>query len=58
MKWVTWENVGIDRIGCAWLIQREIDPQAEFRFVPRGAPLRDRRKQAAASDPQSVKGAD
>lgn len=39
MKWVTWENVGIDRIGCAWLILREIDPQAEFVFVPRGAPI-------------------
>jgi len=37
MKWVTWENVGIDRIGCAWLILREIDPQAEFLFIPRGA---------------------
>lgn len=39
MKWVTWENVGIDRIGCAWLILREIDPQAKFVFVSRGAPL-------------------
>lgn len=36
MKWVTWENVGIDRIGCAWLILREIDPKATFMFVPRG----------------------
>jgi hypothetical protein len=34
MKWVTWENVGVDRIGCAWLILRSIDPEAEFRFVP------------------------
>lgn len=39
MKWVTWENVGIDRIGCAWLILREIDPKAQFVFVPRGTPL-------------------
>jgi hypothetical protein len=39
MKWVTWENVGIDRIGCAWLILREIDPTATFVFVPRGGPL-------------------
>src|SRR5258707_15877150 len=36
MKWVTWENVGIDRMGCAWLILRFIDPQAEFHFVPAG----------------------
>ena len=39
MKWVTWENVGVDRIGCAWLILCEIAPQAQFVFVPRGAPL-------------------
>lgn len=39
MKWVTWENIGVDRIGCAWLILREIDPKAEFQFVARGAPL-------------------
>ncbi len=39
MNWVTWENVGIDRIGCAWLILREIDPKAKFVFVPRGSPL-------------------
>ncbi|AMV20160.1 chromate resistance protein ChrB domain-containing protein [Planctomyces sp. SH-PL14] len=37
MQWVTWENVGVDRIGCAWLILREIDPKAKFVFIPRGA---------------------
>jgi hypothetical protein len=36
MKWVTWENVGVDRIGCAWLIRRFVDSDAEFLFVPRG----------------------
>jgi hypothetical protein len=41
VKWVTWENVGIDRIGCAWLILLKIDPQAEFVFVARGAALPD-----------------
>lgn len=39
MKWVTWENVGIDRIGCAWLIRRDIDPQAEFLFISAGSPV-------------------
>jgi len=39
MRWATWEHVGIDRIGCAWLILREIDREAEFVFVPRGAAL-------------------
>jgi hypothetical protein len=33
MKWVTWQNVGIDRMGCAWLITRFIDQEAEFLFV-------------------------
>jgi len=36
VKWVTWENIGIDRMGCAWLIQRFIDAQAEFQFIPAG----------------------
>lgn len=33
MKWLTWENVGVDRIGCAWLILRFIDAEAEFSFI-------------------------
>ena len=36
MKWVTWENIGVDRIACAWLIRRWIDPKAEFSFIPMG----------------------
>ncbi len=36
MKWVTWENIGVDRMACIWLIRRWIDPQAEFSFVPVG----------------------
>ncbi len=39
MKWVTWKKVGVDRIGCAWLIQRLIDPEAEFVFVEMGDTL-------------------
>jgi hypothetical protein len=38
---VTWENVGIDRMGCAWLVSRFIDRDAEFVFVPYGAALPD-----------------
>jgi hypothetical protein len=37
MKWATWENVGVDRMACAWLIRKHIDPQAEFIFIPAGA---------------------
>src|SRR4051794_39154190 len=36
MKWVTWETVGVDRMACAWLIRRYVDPAAEFVFVPAG----------------------
>ena len=37
MKWVTWRDVGVDRMGCAWLIRRYIDPVAEFLFVAPGS---------------------
>ena len=33
-KWVTRERPKIDRIACPWLIQRFIDPRAEFIYVP------------------------
>jgi hypothetical protein len=36
MRWVTWQDVAMDRIGCAWLIRRFIDAEAEFEFVPAG----------------------
>jgi hypothetical protein len=34
MKWITRERPKIDRIACPWLIQRFIDPDAEFLYVP------------------------
>jgi hypothetical protein len=34
MKWVTRRKARIDRITCPWLIQRFIDPDAQFLFVP------------------------
>lgn len=34
MKWVTRENVHVDRVACPWLIKRFVDPKAEFLFVP------------------------
>jgi hypothetical protein len=37
MKWVTWENVGVDRMACAWLIRKYIDPEARFMFIPPGS---------------------
>jgi hypothetical protein len=39
VKWVTWENIGVDRMGCAWLIRRFIDAKAKFLFIARDAAL-------------------
>ncbi len=36
MKWVTWEDIGVDRMACGWLIEKAIDPEAEFLFIPMG----------------------
>lgn len=33
-RWVTRAQPKIDRIACPWLIQRFIDPRAEFFYVP------------------------
>jgi hypothetical protein len=34
MKWVTRENVHVDRVACPWLIKKFVDAEAEFLFVP------------------------
>jgi len=34
MKWVTRERPKIDRIACPWLINRFIDDEPEFLYVP------------------------
>jgi hypothetical protein len=34
MLWVTREQVRVGRMGCAWLITRFIDPEAEILTVP------------------------
>jgi hypothetical protein len=34
MKWITRERVKVDRVACPWLINKFVDPQAEFVFVP------------------------
>ena len=40
MKWITRENVKVDRVACPWLIRRFVDAQAEFLFVPEGELLK------------------
>ena len=39
MRWVTRAHCHIDRVACAWLIRRLIDPEAEFSFVEDHAEL-------------------
>jgi hypothetical protein len=34
MRWITREKVKVDRVACPWLIQKFIDPAAEFVFLP------------------------
>lgn len=34
MKWITRSHVHVDRVACPWLINRFIDNEAEFIFVP------------------------
>jgi|SRR5918995_4278998 hypothetical protein len=33
MKWATRSGCHVDRVACAWLISRFLDPDAEFVFV-------------------------
>ncbi len=37
--WVTKQRPKVDRVACAWLIRRFIDPQAKFLFVARSEVL-------------------
>ena len=34
MKWITREHPRVDRVACPWLIERFVDKQAEFVYVP------------------------
>jgi len=56
MKWVTRKNAAVDRIACPWLIQRFIDPGAEFLYVDEGEVSRVAREQGA--EPFDVEGAE
>ncbi len=47
MKWVTRECPKIDRIACPWLIQRFIDQEAEFLYVPPNEVLNTAKKTGA-----------
>lgn len=48
MRWITRDHVKVGRQGCAWLIRRFIDPQAEFLFAPGNVLPEAEREQATA----------
>jgi hypothetical protein len=54
MKWITRENVHVDRVACPWLIRRFVDPQAEFLFVPADQVMS--RAERDGATPYDVKG--
>lgn len=47
MKWITRERPKIDRIACPWLIQKFVDKEAEFLYVPKEQVLTIAREQDA-----------
>ncbi len=54
MKWITRENVKVDRIACPWLIKKFIDKDAEFIFVPPSKVMQEAERLGAT--PFDVKG--
>ena len=56
MKWVTRARPKIDRIACPWLIQRFIDADAEFLYVPAAEVLKVARDTGAT--PYDIPGAE
>ena len=54
MKWVTRENVQVDRVACPWLIRKFVDLEAEFLFVPADQVMAVAEREGAT--PYDVKG--
>ena len=47
MRWITRENIKVDRVACPWLIKRFVDQEAEFLFVPEGELLEKAKREGA-----------
>jgi len=55
MKWVTGEQVKVDRVACPWLIRTFIGPDTEFLFAPAAdAPVTAEREGAVPYDVPNV----
>jgi hypothetical protein len=54
MKWITREHPRVDRVACPWLIQRFVDPEAEFLYVAADAVSSEAQRTGAT--PYDIKG--
>jgi len=46
-KWITREHPKVDRVACPWLIERFVDREAEFLYVPTDAVTREAERTGA-----------
>ena len=53
MKWITREHPRVDRVACPWLVERFVDRNAEFLYVPAGEVISAARRLGAT--PYDVK---
>jgi hypothetical protein len=53
VRWITREHPKVDRVACPWLIQRFIDREAEFLYVPSDRVLAEAKRTGAT--PYDVK---
>jgi MFS family permease len=53
MKWITHEHPRVDRVACPWLVERFVDKQAEFIYVPKDQVMAEAQRRGAT--PYDVK---
>jgi hypothetical protein len=53
MKWITREHPRVDRVACPWLVERFVDRDAEFIYVPAAEVMSEATKRGAT--PYDVK---
>jgi hypothetical protein len=47
MKWITHEHPRVDRVACPWLIERFVDKEAEFIYVPKDQVMDEAQRRGA-----------
>ncbi len=56
MKWITREHPRVDRVACPWLVQKFVDKDAEFLYVPSDQVAAEARRTGAT--PYDIKDAE